>query len=384
MSLLRPPRPGRGAPDEAGFSLVELLVAIFLFGVVLTALTGVFVASAESINDQRLRTEATRVAADHLETLRGVPFDQLDAEAGRTTVTTPQGRTFVVDTSVTAIDANTGLPVVGGRVKRLTAVVSWSSGDATRSVTYTTAVGAGPPAADVVSQAIGTVTMFPSPATTSSGDGLAKTLQGSIEVTVPLTGFPAQTLVGLTWTNALGTIGSRTLTSTSGLNWRTTIPGSDITAAIVGGQGEVGFTVSAGTLVARYTLAVQSAAAVPPAITAAAIDRSPVTVARPSGGRTCADRNQCQNTSAVTFTATAANLDPAQDAIIVQYQLFDGTFVEAPLTPPAVAGGQWALTVGQRTTKFLPGTARAFRFSAIRSSDGASASATVTRDVVAT
>ncbi len=384
MKGARNPRASRRFADEAGFSLVELLVAIFLFGVVLTALAGVFIASARSINDQRLRTGATRVATDHLETLRGVPFDQLDSEARRTTVTTPDGRAFLVDTSVTAIDAGTGAPIVGGRVKLLTALVSWSSGDATRSVSYSTAVGAGPPAAAVVSQAIGTITMFPSPATTSSGDGPAKALQGSIEVTVPLTGFPAETLVNLTWTNAQGPIGSRTLTSTSGLNWRTTIPGSDITAAIVAGQGEVGFTISAGTLVARYTLAVRSAAPNPPAITAAAIDRSPVTVARPSGRLSCADRNQCQNTTAVTFTATATNLDPAQDAIIVQYQLFDGTFQEVPLTPPAVAGGQWALTVGQRTTKFRPGTARAFRFSAIRSSDGASAAANVTRDVVAT
>src|SRR5438132_5411257 len=94
------------AGDE-GFSLLELLVAIFLFGVVLTALTGVFMAAARSIGDQRLRTAATRVAVDHVESLRGMPFDQVNDEAP-TTVTTAEGRRFTIATDVTLIDPATG------------------------------------------------------------------------------------------------------------------------------------------------------------------------------------------------------------------------------------------------------------------------------------
>jgi prepilin-type N-terminal cleavage/methylation domain-containing protein len=104
---------------EDGFTLVELLVAVFLFGVVL-ALTGTFIAAVGSVGDQRLRTAATRVATDRLETLRGLPFEALDAEAGPTTATTPDGRTFTVDTTVTAIDPATGAAAVAGTVKQLT------------------------------------------------------------------------------------------------------------------------------------------------------------------------------------------------------------------------------------------------------------------------
>jgi prepilin-type N-terminal cleavage/methylation domain-containing protein len=105
---------------EDGFTLVELLVAVFLFGVVLVALTGTFIAAVGSVGDQRLRTAATRVATDRLETLRDLPFEALDAEAGPTTATTPDGRTFTVDTTVTAIDPATGAAAVAGTVKQLT------------------------------------------------------------------------------------------------------------------------------------------------------------------------------------------------------------------------------------------------------------------------
>jgi hypothetical protein len=122
------------------------------------------------------------------------------------------------------------------------------------------------------------------------------------------------------------------------------------------------------------------AATNPPVITAATIDRSSITVARrPNTPRSCADRNQCQNTTEVIFTATVDGLDATQDSVILQYQLHDGTFEEVPLAP---VSGQWRLTIRSRTTKFLVGTARAFRFTAIRSADGATAATTVRRDVV--
>ena len=85
---LRSLRAEKSIAGDEGFTLIELLVAIFLFGVVMVALTGTFIASAQSIADQRLRTAATRVPTDHLKTLRRLPFDQLDAQAAQKTVTT--------------------------------------------------------------------------------------------------------------------------------------------------------------------------------------------------------------------------------------------------------------------------------------------------------
>lgn len=358
--------------------MVEVLVAISIFGVVLVALTGALISSVRSVGDQRLRTAATRVATDHLETLRTLPFDLL-AAAGPTMTTTPDGREFTIDTEVRTIDALTGAAAADGRVKEITTIVAWtSSGGASRSVSYTTAVvDASRVPAPV--QVIGTVTMFPSPLTTdASGRAL-----GDIEVTVPLEGFAVGTLVHVAWTNADGTPGAKTLTSTSGTNWRGTVAKELVVATLRSdGRREVRFTVSAGSLTALYDLSAQTAAVSPPVITSAAIDRNPVPVARAVGSRSCVERNQCQNTTDVTFTLYVTGLDSLQDSVILQYQLHDSTSVEVPLAPVSGESGHWRLTVRRQTTKFLTGAARAFRFTAIRSADGATTSASVTRDVV--
>lgn len=370
---------GRLAPrGEDGFTLVELLVAISIFGVVLVALTGVLISSVRSVGDQRLRTAATRVATDHLETLRTLPFDLL-APTGPMITTTPDGRRFTIDTEVRTIDALTGAAAPDGRVKEITTVVGWTaSGGASRRVSYTTAMAdeSGVPAPV---QVIGTITMFPSPITT---DGSGRALE-DIEVTVPLEGFVVGTLVNLSWSNADGTQGAKTLTSTAGANWRGTVAKELVIAALRSdGRREVRFTVSAGSLTAVYDLSAQTAAVSPPVITSAAIDRNPVHVARAARSLSCDERNQCQNTTDVTFSVYVTGLDPLQDSVILQYQLRDSTSVEVPLAPVSGESGHWRLTARQKTTKFLTGPARAFRLTAIRSADGATTSASVARDVV--
>ena len=357
--------------------MVELLVAISIFGVVLVALAGALISSVRSVGDQRLRTAATRVATNHLETLRTLPFDLL-APTGPTITTTPDGRQFTVDTAVRTIDADNGAAALDGRVKEITTSVTWTaSGGASRSVSYTTAVADESRVAAPI-QVIGTVTMFPSPLTT---DSTGRALE-DIEVTVPLEGFLVGTLVQLSWTNADGTPGAKTLTSSAGANWRGTV-GKELVVAALGrdGRREVKFTVTAGSLTAAYDLSAQTAAVSPPAFTSATIDRNPVHVAGPAGGRTCDDRNQCQNTTDVMFTVHLTGVDDFQDSVILQYQLHDSTSVEVPLAPVSGESGHWRLTVRQKTTKFLTGTARAFRFTAIRSADGATTSASVARDV---
>lgn len=358
--------------------MVEVLVAISIFGVVMVAVTGVLMSSVRSVGDQRLRTAATRVASNHLETLRTLPYDLL-APAGPAITTTPDGRRFTVTTEVRTIDAVTGAAAPGGRVKELTTTVGWTaSGGASRSVSYTTAV-ADESNVPALVQVIGRVTMFPSPLTV---DGSGHALE-DIEVTVPLEGFLVGTLVQLSWTNADGSPGAKTLTSTSGANWRATVAKEQVIAALGSdGRREVRFTASAGSLTAVYDLSAQAAVVSPPVITSAAIDRNPIDVAQATGARSCDERNQCQNTTDVTFTVFVTGLNSLQDSVILQYQLHDSTSVEVPLTPVSGESGHWRLTVRQKTTKFLTGTARAFRFTAIRTADGATKSASVARDVV--
>ena len=371
--------PSRGGRrGEEGFSLIEVLVAITLFGAVLMGFTGVLISTVRSVGEQRSRTAATRVVTGHLETLRSLPGDQLDLQAPRTTVTTPEGRTFTVDTVVTPIDASTGAAAPGAQVRQVTATIGWTFRGATRSITTTTAMR--PVESSVaVARAIGTVTMFPSPATV---DLLGTPVQ-DIDVTVPLQGFASGTLVYLSWPNAGMADGAQTLTvGATGLNWRGLIPHDRVRAALgPDGKGSVTFTVTAGNLSTLYTLAVQKSVLIPPVIVTATIDRIPVTVAKVTTGKTCANSNQCQNTTDVVFTVTATGLTASLgDSIILQFQLYDGSFQELPLTP---SGWSWVLTIRQKTTKFLVGADRPFRFTAIRASDSGTASRTVLDSVVA-
>ena len=363
---------------EEGFTVVELLVAMSIFGIVLTAVTGAFISAAQSVGNQRLRTAATRLAVDRLETLRSLPFAELDGQAGEITEGA-HGRTFPVRTEVTAIDAATGAPAVPASpaaVKQITVTVSWTAKGTTRQVSYSTAIAPEETGPAITAQAIGTVTMVPNPATVDDAGRLTE----NVDVTVPLVGFPTTTLAHLSWTNAGGTAGARTLTTVGGGNWRATVAPAEVIGVVrPDGRREMQFQVSAGGLAAVYTLALQVAVASPPVITGATIDRNPIRVAAaPTGNRTCADRIQCANTTSVTYTLTATGLDATQDSVILQYQLYDGSFEEVALAP---VSGQWRLTVDRNTTKFLVGPTRQFSFTAIRSADGATATTTVVRAV---
>ena len=347
--------------------MVELLVAMTLFGVVLTAVTGVFISSARSVGDQRLRTAATRLASDHLETLRSLPFAELDTPSILEMRSVPlYGRTFTIGTEVRFITAATGGVTLDASVeelKEITATVTWTApGGGTRTLSFTTAVAADPGEA-VELQAIGSIIMFPSPATTGA-DG--RPLQ-DIEVTVPLGGFTVGTLVHVSWTNKDGTAGAKTLTSTTGLNWRGTIAKEQVLGDLV--LGALTFTVSAGTLRDIYSLSLKGVVTDPPVITSATIDRNPVMVAKAIGTKTCAAVNQCQNTTDVVFSVHTTGLDQTQDSVIVQFQLHDSTFVELPLSPVSGESGHWKLTVQQKSTKFQAGLTRAFRFTALRTAD---------------
>src|SRR5207237_3918939 len=133
-----------------------------------------------------------------------------------------------IATDVTRIDAATGQAAEDGGVKQITVTVTWTSDGKTRTVTYTTAIAPADPEEVHGPQSIGTIGMFPSPAVTDAGGRPT----ADIEVTVPLEGFASSTLVHLSWSNADGTTGAATLTSTSGLNWKGTIPRTQIVGAI--------------------------------------------------------------------------------------------------------------------------------------------------------
>jgi type II secretory pathway pseudopilin PulG len=72
--------------DEAGFGLVEVMVAAFVLMVALGALAHVVMNTMVSIGDSRQRQQATALANRALEEARGVPFERLAMRTGHATV----------------------------------------------------------------------------------------------------------------------------------------------------------------------------------------------------------------------------------------------------------------------------------------------------------
>lgn len=359
-------------------TLVELLVAMSVFGVVLAAVVGALVATTRSVGAQAWRAAATRVASGHIEQLRAVPFDDLEDHAGEQVVVTAGGREFTTDTTVRRIDAQTGEFDEEGDVKQIDVAVSWRAGSGTHRVAHTTAVRPDEPAATTQEErSIGQISMFPSPV---NADADGRPLE-NVDVTVPLEGFDGDEQVHLSWSNHQDTDGAKTLLSSDGRNWTGTISADSLRAELSDGEGEIDFSVQADDLTTRFTLAVREPAETPPAIVDAAISEHPITVASPAPGRNCADRNQCENTADAVMSVEVEGLDAAEDSVVLQYQLFDGTFQELPLTPDGTDTA-WSTTVRRNTTKFMTGSDRPFRFIAIRSEDGATTGETLLRDVV--
>lgn len=361
-------------------------MAAFLVGTVLFALLGVFITAAQSIADQRLRATATRMGNAHLETLRAVPFAELenhDTSPGGESVTSPDGRSLTRLTEVSRIHAETGScvnPDTGtcddqGEVKKVTVTMSWEHGGKSDTLTFSTAVAPPDEEAAASGQTIGNPVMFPNPTVVDD----TGTPAAPIEVVVSLDGYSTDTTVTMSWEDDGGSK-QESLTSSDGLNWTTTIDPSRLTRTVaVGETADLDFTFTVDDLSTSTSLTLQRPADTPPTITDATISQNPITVSEPAPGRTCDARNQCENTEDITFTLTVDGLDAAEDAALLQYQLYDGTFEEVPLTH--VSGNEWQVTARRGTTKFLPGTDRLFRFNAVRSADGATATTTITRDV---
>lgn len=60
-----------------GFTMIEILLVVFLLGVVAIPIYGYFVASASTIEEVTLHQIAGAVAASHMETYRNQPYKQV-------------------------------------------------------------------------------------------------------------------------------------------------------------------------------------------------------------------------------------------------------------------------------------------------------------------
>lgn len=74
--------PALGRAPEAGFSLIEALVAIGIAGALLVSVGGLFVAGSRSVRSGRELTRAVVLAKSALEDVEGWPYLRLSAQAG--------------------------------------------------------------------------------------------------------------------------------------------------------------------------------------------------------------------------------------------------------------------------------------------------------------
>lgn len=75
-------RQGRGAPGEAGFSLIEVVVAAVIFLIVATALTGVLTSAIASHTVSRERTKGVQLAQDQLERISNLAYADVGVSGG--------------------------------------------------------------------------------------------------------------------------------------------------------------------------------------------------------------------------------------------------------------------------------------------------------------
>lgn len=119
--------------SRPGSALLELLIAIFLVGVAVTAITMAILYGYKSLKIARAYTSADLLARQQIETIRATGFDNLS-----TPVTTTQ--TIQPDThhSVSLTTASTYLDAPTNNLKQVTVTASWQEGLNQRTVQYVT------------------------------------------------------------------------------------------------------------------------------------------------------------------------------------------------------------------------------------------------------
>lgn len=83
---------------EAGFSLIEVLVAMVIFALVSLATTNLMVASTSAVAQNDATSQAINFAQMTMENLRNTPFSEM--ESGEDTFTDDQGKQFSVEWEV--------------------------------------------------------------------------------------------------------------------------------------------------------------------------------------------------------------------------------------------------------------------------------------------
>lgn len=120
------------ARRPAGFTVIEVLVAIALLGIILTATSSLFIATTMVGATSRTATDAAVVAQEEFEILRGMSFNAIPGGTvdclARTVIA---ARTY---TCARTVEIN---PVIDGtaepNMKRITVTIGWAAGGQSRT-----------------------------------------------------------------------------------------------------------------------------------------------------------------------------------------------------------------------------------------------------------
>lgn len=324
---------------EDGMSLVEMMIAVLVMSVALSALAATFFSSLRSIESQRVVSGATRVGSTELERARAIDYGAL-ATGTTTTTDSELGRTYDVTRTITEVDVDPGNAIATDLVKEVALTVSWTLEGQTNSAQFATSIarpgdGTG---GTTSGPAIGDVSVAPSSVTVNS-TGNPST---SVAVTVPVSGLTFGDVVTLTWSDDAGPH-TRTATWTSGESVTFTIPPGDIKRAIaVDTTALVTFSAEVSSLTKSATLTVQRPSGTLVTIGTVQITPDPITVGAAHKTQGC-NGSRCENTGPVTFTVFVSGLNTSvdEDSVRVSIPLEGGGVHELALVRDTTDLTKW-------------------------------------------
>lgn len=84
-----------GCDRNRGFTIIEVLIATFIIGVVITGLFGLFVLSLRTVQDNERRIAAVALANERVEMIRNLPYADVGTDGGIPSGSIPQEETVV-------------------------------------------------------------------------------------------------------------------------------------------------------------------------------------------------------------------------------------------------------------------------------------------------
>jgi len=105
--------------SKEGYTLVETLIAMFIFAILLLGLLAGLIATYDFSTRNLIRDEAIKIAQETLEKYRYKNFDDINSE-NKTVTRQIRNNNITFNVSTTVTDE------VAGEMKRVTAYISWN------------------------------------------------------------------------------------------------------------------------------------------------------------------------------------------------------------------------------------------------------------------